>query len=169
LRLVGARTGQAPKFQFSFQAIFLLLRDFKHWKIVGICLIPFVLVAGALVAASAFDRHSEPPAPSQTPALVDVDPHALNKLTDLTRADQLVRDRLAALKRAAAVCQKAEQNLGAIHSQSRGAVGPGVSQAADQAVNRARQAAGNARKEFEAAFAQYQKLGGAIDYRQQLP
>ena len=92
LRLAGAVAKPPARFQFSIAGIIAFLREFKHWKIVGVCLIPFVLVAGALVAASVAGRHSEslaPPAPA--PAMVAVDADALDKLTDLTLADQLVK------------------------------------------------------------------------------
>ncbi len=131
------------------------------------CLVPFVLVAGALVAASASARH--PAVAPAAPAGVVVDPQALDTLTDLTRADQLVQDQLAVVSRAFAACQAAEKKQEALHSQHRGPVGPATFQAVDEAAKRAHQALANARKEFETAFAHYQKLGGTIDYRRQLP
>jgi len=169
LRLVRTGPGPAAKFQFSFAGIALFLREFKHWKTVGICMIPFVLVAGALVAASVSARRQAASAPAPVPATVIVDPQALDKLTDLTRADQLVQQRLAAVNRASTACQKASQTVTALHNQRRGAASPAALKGADQAVSRANQALANARKDFDAAFAQYQKLGGAVDYRQQLP
>jgi hypothetical protein len=163
LRLAGAVAKPPAGFQFSLAGMVRFLREFKHWKIVGVCLIPFVLVAGALVAASLAGRHE--PAPAPAAAGVAVDPDALGRLTNLTRADQLVQERLAAVNRATAACQTAEKNEAALRSQRRGAAGP----AADQAVKRAHQALANARKDFDTAFAQYQKLGGTIDYQRQLP
>jgi hypothetical protein len=166
LRLAGA-VARRPANRFNFAAVIAFLRGFKHWKTVGVCLVPFALVAGALVAASMSSRHEAAPAPA--PAAVVVDPHALDKLTDLTRADQLAQERLAAVNRAFAACQTAEQNKAALHNQRHGAAGPAAFQAADQAVTRAHQALAKARKDFDTAFAQYQQLGGAIDYRGQLP
>jgi hypothetical protein len=167
LHLVGAGAKTPPRFQFSLAGIVLFLREFKHWKIVGVCLIPFVLVAGALVAASMAGRHDAPAAPA--PAEVTVDPNALDKLTDLTSADQLVQERLAAVNRAYLASQAAEKNKTALHNSRRGAASPAALQAAEQAVKRARQACANARKDFATAFARYKKLGGAIDYERQLP
>jgi hypothetical protein len=166
LRLVRPAAPSPAKFQFSFASIALFLREFKHWKIVGLCLLPFILVAGALVAAS---RTGPDPTPAPAPAPVAVKPQSLDKLTELTRADQLVRDRLDAVNRACTASQTAEKNQAALHSQHRGPGGPGTSQAVDQAVQRAHQDCANARKSFDTAFAQYQKLGGTIDYRRQLP
>ena len=167
LRLAGAVPKPPAKFQFSFAALVLFLRRFKHWKIVGLCLVPFVLVAGALVAASFSAR--QPAAPVTAPPAVVVDPGALDKLTDLTRADQLVQQRLAAVNRAFTSCQTAEQNATALRNQHHGAASPAALQAADQAAKRAQLVLANARKDFDTAYAQYQKLGGAIDYRRQLP
>ncbi|MGA2542759.1 MAG: hypothetical protein ABSG78_14515 [Verrucomicrobiota bacterium] len=167
LRVVRPVAPSAAKFQFTFAGIVLALRGFKHWKIAGMCLVPFVLVAGALVAASVYGRHEA--APPAAPAGVVVDPEALDTLTDLTRADQLVQDELAAVNRAFAVCQDAETKQAALHNQHREAAGPATFQAVDEAANRAHQALADARKDFDKAFAHYQKLGGAIDYRRQLP
>jgi len=167
LRLAGAVAKPPARFQFSFAGIIAFLREYKHWKIVGVCMIPFVLVAGALVAASLASRHG--PAPPPRMAEVPVAPDALGKLTDLTLADQLVQERLAAVNRAFTACQTAEKNKTVLHNQRRGAASPASLQAAEQVVKRARQAFDNARKDFETAFAQYKKLGGTIDYERQLP
>ena len=167
LHLVGAVPKPPAKFHFSFAALVVFLRRFKHWKIVGLCLVPFVLVAGALVAASFSGRQAV--APVTSPPAVVVNPGALDKLTDLTRADQLVQQRLAAVNRAFTNSQTAEQNVTALRSPHHGAASPAALSAADQAAKRAQLALANARKAFDTAYAQYQKLGGAIDYRRQLP
>ena len=167
LRLAGAVARPPAKFQFSFAALIACLRRFKHWRIVGLCLVPFVLVAGALVAASYSGRQAA--APVTSPPAVVVDPGALDKLTDLTRADQLVQERLAAVHRAFTACQTAEQNATALRSPHHGTASPAALAAADQAAKRAQLALASARKDFDTTYAQYQKLGGAIDYRRQLP
>jgi hypothetical protein len=167
LRLARPIARPEAKFHFSFAGMLLALREFKHWRIVGICLVPFVLVAGAFVAASVSARH--PAEPPIVPAAKAVEPHALESLTELTRADEMVREQLAAVNRAFAVCQAAEKKRAEMHDLRRGSVGPGSLQAADEAERRAQQKLADARKEFEKVFAQYQKLGGAIDYRRQLP
>ena len=167
LHLVGAVPNPPAKFHFSFAALLACLRRFKHWKIVGLCLVPFVLITGALVAASFSNR--QPAAPMPSPPAVVVDPDALDKLTDLTRADQLVQQRLAAVHRAFTNCQTAQQNVTALRGPHHGAASPAALPAADQAAKRAQLALTNARKDFDTAYAQYQKLGGAIDYRRQLP
>jgi hypothetical protein len=56
-----------------------------------------------------------------------------------------------------------------MHNPQRGSANPAALQAADGAASRAQQKLTDARKEFDKVFAQYQKLGGAIDYRRQLP
>jgi len=167
LRLVRPVAPPAAKFQFTLAGIVLALRGFKHWRIVGMCLVPFVLVAGALVAASVYGRHEAAPPPA--PAGVVVDPQALDTLTDLTRADQSVRDQLAAVNRAFAFCQAAEEKQAALKKQHHEPAAPATFQTVDEAAKRAHQGLADARKDFEKAFAHYQKLGGAIDYRLQLP
>jgi hypothetical protein len=119
------------------------------------------------MAASVSSRH--PVDPVVVPIEETVDPHALEMLTDLTRADQLVRDQLAAVNRAFAICQAAEKKQAESRNQPRGSANPAALPAADEAARRAQQALANARKEFDKALAHYQKLGGALDYRRQLP
>ena len=167
LGLVRPVDRPAAKFDFTFAGMLLALREFKHWKMVGICLVPFVLVAAALVAASVSARHEA--APAAAPNGVTVDPHALDTLTDLTRANQLVQDQLAAVNRAFAVCQAAEKKQAETHNLHRGPASAETFQAVDEAARRAHLALANARKEFDKTFALYQKLGGTIDYRSQLP
>jgi DNA-directed RNA polymerase subunit RPC12/RpoP len=138
------------KTSFNFLGPLIILREFKHWKIVGICLLPFVLVAGGLLAASHF-RGAEQAA-AAVPDAVVVDPQALHQLTDLTRADMLVQAKVAAVNKAFEACAAAKRN----HASA------AVIQRDDATLLAAR-------KSFEPAFANYQKLGGVVDYRQQLP
>ncbi|HXR09018.1 MAG TPA: hypothetical protein VN765_16885 [Candidatus Acidoferrum sp.] len=167
LRLAQPIGSPAAGFHFTVAGMRLAFREFKHWRIVGVCLVPFLLVAAALVAASVSARHQAPrPA---APAEAAVDPRALDTLTDLTRAKQLVQDQLAAVNRAFAACQAAERKQAELHDPQLRSASPATLQTADEAVLRARQAKVNARKEFDKAFALYLKLGGTIDYRLQLP
>jgi DNA-directed RNA polymerase subunit RPC12/RpoP len=169
LRLAGPIAPPKAKFQFNFANIVKLFREFKHWKIAGVCAIPFVLVAGAVVAASVYNRHDASPAAAvAVPVATPVDANALDKLTDLTRADQVVQEKLAAVAAAAQACQSAEHKQQVARSQHPPA-NPTTMKAVDAADARAHQALIAARKAFDAAFAQYQKLGGTVDYRSQLP
>ena len=139
---------QAPT-GFSLAGFAIFLREFKHWRIVGICLIPFALVAGAVVLAAQFHSSSST---SSEPATVVVDPQALPKLTDLTRADILVQAKLDAVKKSFQACENAKSN-----------------HAAATVLKRDDESLQAALKAFESAFANYRKLGGAIDYHAQLP
>ena len=123
LRLVRAAAQSPGKFQFNFASLVLFLREFKHWKIVGLCLLPFALVAGALVAASRTGQPDPPPQPPPLPAAVA--PQSLDKLTELTRADQLVQEQLAAVHRAFTASQTAEKNQAALQSPRHGPASPG--------------------------------------------
>ena len=64
-------------------------------------------------------RHRCPPATQrprrQRPAEAGRGPRALDTLTELTRANQLVQDRLAAVNRAFAACQAAEKKQAEMH------------------------------------------------------
>jgi DNA-directed RNA polymerase subunit RPC12/RpoP len=167
LRLAGAVAPRKSRFNFSFAAIAELFGKFKHWKIAAMCAVPFAVVAGAVVAANAYNHHQTPSA-APVPVEVQVDPKALDTLTDLTRADQVVQEKLAAVTAAAASCKEAEHKQQIARSQHPPSSSATL-QAADVADARAHLVLTAARKAFDAAFAQYQKLGGTVDYRAQLP
>ena len=168
LRLVGQVDKPAAKTGFSFASFFQALRKFEHWRIVGTCLVPFVLVSGALVAASVLRQRQ--PAPETAPTEVTVNPQALRQLTELTRADMAVQEQVKLVNNAFGVCQAANQKLAAMQKQHPSSPGAALGvREADEASNRARQALADARKGFETIFANYQKLGGTVDYRRQLP
>jgi hypothetical protein len=102
-----------------------------------------------LVAASKFGGVNQTPA---GPTQVTVDPQALHQLTDLTRADMVVQDKVAAVGKAFEARATARRNrAGAAYLQS-----------CDQTLLAARKA-------FDRAYADYQKLGGTVDYPSQLP
>ena len=149
LRLVRDIPKPVQKFEFSLAGVVQFLREFQHWKVVGLCMVPFVILAGALVAASAL-RHQDP-APSAPTARVSVDPHALDRATDLTRADMVAQQCVQDCNQAASACQTAAKN----HAS-----------AADLKI--AQKAKEDARKKFDAAFSTYRELGGTIDYRRQV-
>ena len=138
------------KFQFSFAAVAKAILGFQHWKIVGMCLIPFAILAGALVASSKIQKTDASPAP--TPTQVTVDPEAMTRLTDLASAEQAVKAELAALYSKASTAKLLRQN-----------------RASTAAIQKTDQECTAARKAFDAAFAKYQQLGGTINYATQVP
>jgi hypothetical protein len=124
--------------------------------------VPFIIV-GALLAGAAIIRKQFGNAPAAPVApLLQADPNAWQKMTDLARADQLVREKLDAARRAGAALAAAERNRANLHVTFQRS-------AADQAVANAQKALDSARQCFESALRNYQQLGGTTDYRRQLP
>jgi hypothetical protein len=171
LRLERDRPKPVQKFEFSFPNLVLFLRDFKHWKVVGICLLPFAVLAGALMAASWFRNNDPPAAPVPIPpAAVAADPQPPSAPTDLAQADQQVQARLNDVKQASAAWQAAQKKKAAVRQQYKGAAaGQPYERAADAAVKSAQKSLADAKAAFATAFTTYQNLGGPIDYRRQLP
>jgi hypothetical protein len=176
LHIKHTAAAPAAKWSFSLDGILGPLRQFKHWNTVLACLVPFVIVGALLAGASVLKKQAgnETAAPV---APIQADPNAWQKMTDLARAEQLVQERLAALNRIHALCVAADQNRANLHAYYHGQT---LDQAthdsvqhqyrnADQAVMNAQQAEAAARESFENAYQNYQKLGGTVDYRQQLP
>jgi hypothetical protein len=94
---------------------------------------------------------------------VQADPQALQRMTDLIKAEQ-------ALQAAGRVLDQA--NAQAIHEEEarRRLNNPDAFQrkGADDRVQRAQNSANAARKQFNAAEVKYRELGGTKDYRSQL-
>jgi hypothetical protein len=182
LHIKRPASAQAKKWFFDFKGInfkgFLApLNQFKHWNIVFVCLVPFLIVGALLVGAAELRNHfGSGPAMPDAP-IVHADTGAWQKMTDLARADQLVQQRLVAVVQARAAAAAAEQTRATRHAYYHGqtldsATYNGVMiqlHADEQAAANAQAALGNARQSFENAFQNYQRLGGTIDYRQQLP
>jgi len=162
----------------SFFGFLAPLQRFKHWSAVLVCLVPFTIVGALLVGASVVRKQlGDAPAPPVAPT-VQVDSNAWQKMTDLARADQLVQRQLNAVRRASDAVATAERKRAALHAYWHPRRAPdqvtyasvmAQYQADDQAVANAQQALASARNCFSAAFSQYQKLGGTIDYSRQLP
>jgi len=178
LRIKRPEAARAAKWSFDFFGFLAPLRRFKHWNMVLVCLLPFIIV-GALLAGAAVVRKQFGNAPATPVApLIQADPNAWQKMTDLARADQLVQAQLAAVRNAGAAVATAEQKRASLHAYwhvrraENQAIYEGVMaqyRADDQAVANAQKALDYARQCFDAALLKYQKLGGTTDYRQQLP
>jgi hypothetical protein len=163
---------------FGFFGFLAPLQRFKHWSAVMICLVPFTIVGALLVGASVVRKQlGDAPAPPVAPS-AQVDTNAWQKMTDLARADQLVQQRLSAVRRASDAVSTAERKRAALHAYWHPRRAPdqvtyasvtAQYQADDQAVANAEQALASARSCFSTAFSQYEKLGGTIDYSRQLP
>jgi len=162
---------------FILYDILASLGKFKHWNVVFACFVPFVIVAGLLVGADMVKKNAgnEPAMPAPPP--IQVDPNAWQKMTDLARADQLVQEKLGIVTRACGAATTAQRFCAAQHAYYQRqtldqATYNGVMlqlRADDQAVANTQNALAYAHQSFETAFQNYQKLGGTVDYRGQLP
>lgn len=152
------------------------LRQFKHWNIVLACFIPFVIIGVLLAGANAVKKQfgDAPAAPVAAP--ITADPNAWQKMTDLARADQTVREQIDRVKRATTVCAAQRQALKNLQNYYSGKITDEATRnsvqaqenAANQAIHNTEMALEMARQSFETAIQKYQQLGGTIDYRQQL-
>jgi hypothetical protein len=177
LRIHRPEAAPAAKWAFDFFGIPAFLQRFEHWNLVLVCLVPFIIV-GALLAGAALVRKqlgNEPAAP--VAPLIRADTNAWQKMTDLARADQLVQEQLAAVRRAGVAVAMAERNRANLHAYYHGkqaadqAIYDSVMaqyKAKDEAVANAHKALDYTRQCFESALQNYQKLGGTTDYRRQL-
>jgi hypothetical protein len=149
--------------KWHLPAALMALFNFKHWGMVWQCAIPFVLVVGLLIGAYyAKKKFSDEPAPVAAP-VVQADPDAWKKMTELSKADQAVQDRMRELDAAHANADMAERlKRQAEHMDS------SQRKAADQQAEAAQRALVAARQRFDLANQLYQQLGGTVDYRSQL-
>ena len=174
LRLVRDIPKPVRKFEFSFGGLIIYLREFQHWKVVGICVLPFAILAGALCSAAWFRQH-EPPPDALPPAAITnaespVAPETAPLPADLDQATLQVRARVSDVKKAAASLQAAQRHQAAVLNQYKNSpAGQPDEQAADAAIKDAQKSLAAARDAFTTSFTNYQALGGPIDYRRQLP
>ena len=140
------------------------LRDFQHWNVVVQCAVPFLIVAALLVGAVFVKKNFGSPATPVPELVVQPEPGAWNRMTALTKADEAVKAEIQEVTVARALLASAQRTQLRLQSgdpmQRKGA--------ADQVDAKQRLLAA-AQMRFQAAFANYQRLGGKVDYRSQLP
>jgi hypothetical protein len=146
-------------------ALAFLLR-FQHWNMVVQCAVPFliigVLLAGAIVVKK---KLGDAPATADAPAapIVQADPEAWQKTTDLNNAELAVQARLKELNAAHAKADSAEmlrrqvQSLDSFQRKS-----------TEAQADRAQQELQAAQQRFDSANALYRQLGGTVDYHSQI-
>jgi hypothetical protein len=167
LRLDRPADRVAGKWIWKPRGIFLYLRDFPHWKIIGGVLVPFLIIGGLLLGAKYVKNiFTDQPAAAPVEAIAPVDPDSWQRSADADRAGAKVAAQLditrrlrAAMKQAAKVREASRLQYGASSSYTASA------EAALQAAQNNYNAALN---EFRRLNAQYQKLGGQVDYQAQL-
>lgn len=156
----------AGKISWPTPAFLLVLRDFPHWKIVAQCAVPFVIIGALLYGASFVGKKtSDQPAAPFAP-VVQAEPDAWQKMTDLTRADSAVQARLSELIFAQRALRMAQRVRDEYEHKST----PEVQRnAAEKNLAEAQQTFNVAQQRFDAAFEKYQTMGGSVDYRSRVP
>jgi len=166
LKLKGMRPKAAKNWSLKLPGFLGSLRDFQHWNTVAQCAVPFLILA-VLLGGAAFVKNklAEPSAEVATPA-VQADPEAWQKMTELRKADQAVKDSMKGLATAHANADLAEQRRR--QALARKLEPTDLRTVEDQAQLAQKQLVA-ARQRFDTANAKYQQLGGTVDYRSQCP
>jgi hypothetical protein len=161
LRVRSLEHKEARKWRLP-PAIVLLL-NFKHWSTVAQCAVPFAVV-GALLAGAIIVKNKFADAPATVAApVVQADPDAWQKMTDLSKAEIAVKERLKELQAAQAKAEMAErlrQQVQHLDSSQR--------KNAEQQAEAAQRELIGAKQRFGLANDAYVRLGGTIDYRSQI-
>jgi hypothetical protein len=170
LRTSKTSEAVAVKKPFVLPTIFRRISEFEHWKTVLQCLIPFLLVGGLLLGASILRKRGGDDTGRVTAPVTQADPGAWNKMADLARADQVVQRQLRNLIAYNAAAVQAARDDAQVHNQYRNNTEyMTFLTAADRRMNLAQAQLAAARQAFENALLNYQKLGGTVDYRSQMP
>jgi hypothetical protein len=161
---------------WNAKAIFLYLRDFPHWKIVGQIAVPFVII-GALLAGAAYvkNKFTDEPAAAEIP-VVQAPAGGWDKMTELARADQKMQKYVQSINQAHATLVGAQRALDLEQKRLSQAQGSDEHQAqasnvqsAERNVAQAQNTLNYLRQHFNTDLENYRKLGGTIDYRSQVP
>jgi len=168
------KTGAPPKKKAaSYSALLKSLKEFEHWKMVGACLVPFLIVAALLVGAS-YLRKNNTDQPAQIPQAVatPVGADAWKKMTDMGQVDQAVQYRVQAFLAARMALQQAQAQATALHGQYQGrtldATAMKQMEDAQKAISQRQQEYNSADHAFWDTFDVYKKLGGQVDYSAQI-
>jgi len=177
LHLKRAEADTPAKWPIFLGRIMAALRRFEKWSVILACLAPFAIVAALLVGAKVVKKNfgDEPAAPAAP--VLQADPNACQKMTDLARAEQSVQQQISVVERARAAATSAAKIRDARHAYYHGKTLDKVTydsvmlqlHADEQAAANAQRFLDAARQIFETDFQKYQKLGGTVDYRRQLP
>jgi hypothetical protein len=169
LRLDRPTVPVARKWAWKPRGMFLFLRDFPHWKIIGGILLPFLIIGGLLEGAGYVKRTftDQPTVVAPIVASAPVAPGAWQQSVDLSLAEQAVRDKLKIAQLSRAAMRQAEQIRNNTRRQY-DASNPYVAKA-EEAFQRAQNNDAIARSQFNEKNSAYLKLGGKFDYSSQLP
>jgi len=146
----AAAAEPGPEWSWTPKGMLLYFRDFQHWNLVALCLVPFLILGALWAGASFVNKNFGNPAPPAPGPAVQADPGAFQRMTDLTKADEAVRAEMQTVAMAKTALARAERR--------------GVG---EQVAEKQRNLT-IAQNQFDTAYANYQKLGGKVDYRSQL-
>jgi hypothetical protein len=163
------------KWAWNPAAMFFYLRDFPHWKIVWQIFIPFLIIAGLLWGASIVKTKFSDDAPPPT-QVYQPQPGGWDKMTALARADQKMQQCLQSLTQARAVeraatmqVAKAQQEMERARGSQEHDIANSHLRAAERMESQAQNTFTLLRQRFDVESLEYEKLGGTVDYRSQLP
>jgi hypothetical protein len=166
-----AQQGAKQNRSFKPGRMLAALRGFEHWNVVGQCLIPFVILAGALFVAAQL-RSNPVEKTASTPAAA-VDPATWEKMTQLAKAEEVVKQQLQMVNVVYAQDAQARQYLSSLHYSHGAGLNPATAQATFKRAEDTCVLTGNAlskaRNSFELAMEKYESLGGRVNYRLQVP
>ncbi|MGO8698196.1 MAG: hypothetical protein ACLQVY_10815 [Limisphaerales bacterium] len=160
--------GQAGrKWTWKPRGIFLFLRDFPHWKIIGGVLVPFLIIGGLLEGAGYVKKmFRDDPAVAPAVGVAPVAPGAWQESVDLSLAGQSVEEQMKVVRAWRAAVERAQESRDNTRRQYGGSSSYAAS--ADQALQRAQNNSIAAYNKFRELNATYQKLGGKTDYEAHL-
>src|SRR4051794_13993019 len=180
LRLERDRPKVKEPFRFDparmLQSLVAYISTFKHWQIVAMCALPFVLIALGLAAAS-FVRNQDSH-PKSTDATLTATQNAENqRIAALNQADVIVQDRVKSVWKSKNAVDAAQRKRAALHQMYDGKqMSQGMRNAVDaqyklveEEIEAAQSNLNGWRRAFDTAYETYKKYGGVIDYQSQLP
>jgi hypothetical protein len=180
LRLERDRPKVKERFHFDpakiLGSLVSFFRTFEHWQIVLMCTLPFALIVVGLAAAT-FVRNRDVDTRPNEPVLSASQVAENQRIAELNKAEAIVQDRVRSVWTAKTAADTARRNSAALHNTYDGkSLSQGMRSAVDAKYKLADEEIATAdanliawRNTFDREFEKYQKLGGKMDYRSQLP
>jgi Skp family chaperone for outer membrane proteins len=163
LRVKALERKPERKWKWKLPTAFTILLNFQHWNVVAQCAVPFLIIA-ALLAGAVFVKKklTDEPAPVAAP-VVQVDPEAWQRTTDLTKAEQDVKARMNELNAAHAKAEMAERLRRQVQNLE-----PFQRKSVEEQAQVAQKELESARQRFDRANQTYRGLGGNVDFAAQV-
>jgi hypothetical protein len=180
LRLERDRPKVKEPFRFDLSkilsSIVVFFSNFKHWQIVAMCFLPFILIGVGLAAAS-FVRNQDTNPKRDEAVATATQAAETQRIAALNQADVIVQDRVKSVWKSKSAVDAAGRKRAAIHQMYDGkqmslAMRRAVDaqyRVADEEVEAAQANLNGWRHAFDSAYESYKKYGGTIDYLSQLP